>query len=108
MEAVMLEVNDALSGMTDEQKAHYQSMIAGLNHGKSFVKMLQGLNDEYFDLKGEIKDSKGALEEMREEMMDNLLGALKELSSARSEEHTSELQSRGHLVCRLLLGKTNE
>src|SRR5690625_6655845 len=23
----------------------------------------------------------------------------------RSEEHTSELQSRGHLVCRLLLGK---
>src|SRR5690625_5320972 len=25
----------------------------------------------------------------------------------RSEEHTSELQSRGHLVCRLLLEKTN-
>src|SRR5690625_7239521 len=25
----------------------------------------------------------------------------------RSEEHTSELQSRGHLVCRLLLDKTN-
>src|SRR5690625_6985090 len=24
-----------------------------------------------------------------------------------SEEHTSELQSRGHLVCRLLLEKTN-
>src|SRR5437870_10404364 len=26
-------------------------------------------------------------------------------SNARSEEHTSELQSRGHLVCRLLLEK---
>src|SRR5690625_6899358 len=26
-------------------------------------------------------------------------------STARSEEHTSELQSRGHLVCRLLLEK---
>src|SRR5690625_6550367 len=26
-------------------------------------------------------------------------------NSARSEEHTSELQSRGHLVCRLLLEK---
>src|SRR5690625_6295101 len=25
--------------------------------------------------------------------------------SARSEEHTSELQSRGHIVCRLLLEK---
>src|SRR5207253_11228969 len=27
--------------------------------------------------------------------------------SFRSEEHTSELQSRGHLVCRLLLEKKN-
>src|SRR5690625_6661893 len=27
------------------------------------------------------------------------------LSVSRSEEHTSELQSRGHLVCRLLLEK---
>src|SRR5690625_6338084 len=29
------------------------------------------------------------------------------LGFARSEEHTSELQSRGHLVCRLLLEKKN-
>src|SRR5215510_5386649 len=27
------------------------------------------------------------------------------LATSRSEEHTSELQSRGHLVCRLLLEK---
>src|SRR5437660_7436327 len=30
------------------------------------------------------------------------------ISSPRSEEHTSELQSRGHLVCRLLLEKKNK
>src|SRR5436305_11037326 len=29
------------------------------------------------------------------------------ISSFRSEEHTSELQSRPHLVCRLLLEKKN-
>src|SRR5690625_6908711 len=29
------------------------------------------------------------------------------LDENRSEEHTSELQSRGHLVCRLLLEKKN-
>src|SRR5690625_5460957 len=29
-------------------------------------------------------------------------------TSARSEEHTSELQSRGHLVCRLLLEKKSK
>src|SRR5690625_5701721 len=28
-----------------------------------------------------------------------------EFAAIRSEEHTSELQSRGHLVCRLLLEK---
>src|SRR5439155_26333838 len=28
-----------------------------------------------------------------------------QFNGARSEEHTSELQSRGHLVCRLLLEK---
>src|SRR3989442_4927186 len=32
-------------------------------------------------------------------------GDLVELHVARSEEHTSELQSRPHLVCRLLLGQ---
>src|SRR5437870_12937997 len=30
-----------------------------------------------------------------------------ESPGTRSEEHTSELQSRGHLVCRLLLEKKN-
>src|SRR5690625_5722651 len=30
---------------------------------------------------------------------------LEDGTAARSEEHTSELQSRGHLVCRLLLEK---
>src|SRR5690625_30951 len=29
------------------------------------------------------------------------------VAATRSEEHTSELQSRGHLVCRLLLEKKN-
>src|SRR5690625_5316306 len=29
------------------------------------------------------------------------------IRKVRSEEHTSELQSRGHLVCRLLLEKKN-
>src|SRR5690625_5510093 len=31
--------------------------------------------------------------------------AYKKMPGNRSEEHTSELQSRGHLVCRLLLEK---
>src|SRR5439155_2360585 len=35
----------------------------------------------------------------------NAFPKIKWYSAVRSEEHTSELQSRGHLVCRLLLEK---
>src|SRR5439155_18581052 len=40
--------------------------------------------------------------------MEDVLGWVKSAAESvriRSEEHTSELQSRGHLVCRLLLEK---
>src|SRR2546429_6523783 len=36
------------------------------------------------------------------------MSELSELYQQRSEEHTSELQSRLHLVCRLLLEKKNK
>src|SRR5690625_6798878 len=45
---------------------------------------------------------------LTEEMGPELYHAFRELHHLpRSEEHTSELQSRGHLVCRLLLEKKN-
>src|SRR5690625_6261905 len=37
----------------------------------------------------------------------SVLGSPTWIGADRSEEHTSELQSRGHLVCRLLLEKKN-
>src|SRR5690625_5979167 len=37
--------------------------------------------------------------------MDEVTDTLRTVVRTRSEEHTSELQSRGHLVCRLLLEK---
>src|SRR5207253_3947397 len=40
----------------------------------------------------------------RNEQHDSFINAV---THERSEEHTSELQSRGHLVCRLLLEKKN-
>src|SRR5690554_7673777 len=37
-----------------------------------------------------------------------VIGNADDLKQQRSEEHTSELQSRPHLVCRLLLEKKNQ
>src|SRR5690625_7075372 len=37
-----------------------------------------------------------------------VVGKGTDLVATRSEQHTSELQSRGHLVCRLLLEKKND
>src|SRR5690554_7553039 len=41
------------------------------------------------------------------EKVNSYIGQLQLISDMRSEEHTSELQSRPHLVCRLLLEKKN-
>src|SRR5690554_7751984 len=42
---------------------------------------------------------------VRDERLSNVIGIDEVSRNPRSEEHTSELQSRPHLVCRLLLEK---
>src|SRR5207253_11256566 len=48
----------------------------------------------------------GAFGPSQELHQENLV--VRERHAERSEEHTSELQSRGHLVCRLLLEKKKQ
>src|SRR5437660_2970381 len=50
----------------------------------------------------------GVVEKVPEIVYYPLLGKARGDWVARSEEHTSELQSRGHLVCRLLLEKKKQ
>ena len=85
METVLKEVELAMADMNDEQRAQAVEMLAGLNHGKSFEKMINGLGDEYDELKGSVENSNGALKIMRDIMKDNLQGALENLSSAFEE-----------------------
>src|SRR5690625_5408241 len=53
----------------------------------------------------EVKFRPGTDDHDYEVKMRNLRRFIEEGNKVRSEEHTSELQSRGHLVCRLLLEK---
>src|SRR5690625_5370028 len=54
----------------------------------------------------QVKEWKEELEDRFGPLPKSGLNLLK--AALRSEEHTSELQSRGHLVCRLLLEKKNQ
>lgn len=58
------ELNEKTKDMTDEQKAYYLSAIGGKMRLSDLQKLLSGVSEEYDNLKGEIIDSKGALEEM--------------------------------------------
>src|SRR5207253_7183329 len=63
------------------------------------------------DLMRQTQDYQGALDQYKIVLkldhanLSALAGAGDSAFQLRSEEHTSELQSRGHLVCRLLLEK---
>lgn len=82
---VFTELNDKLKGMTDEQKNYYLAMIGGKTQVDALQKILDGVGDEYEDLKGKIVDSKDALNTMADVMNDNSKGGIAQLKSALEE-----------------------
>lgn len=82
---VFKELNDKLSGMTDEQKNYYLAMIGGKSQVDALQKILDGVGDEYDELKDKIVDSQGALNTMADVMNDNSKGGIAQLKSALEE-----------------------
>src|SRR5690625_6013645 len=60
-----------------------------------------------FHLSYGISDSNELQARIKKKMIECAKEVYIMVDHTRSEEHTSELQSRGHLVCRLLLEKKN-
>ncbi|MFD0710639.1 phage tail tape measure protein [Paenibacillus sp. GCM10027626] len=82
LENVFREVKAKIDPMTDAQKAQYISMIAGKEHLKTFTGILDGLGNEYGNLKKEVTAADGALMEMANTQMDTFTGSMKLLESA--------------------------
>src|SRR5690625_4551464 len=122
-EDITLKVDTALKTIEKNNKSlegalpdNYFSRLA-LDHSK-FTSLLDAINKidtiqdetedvigrvyEYFLGKFAIAEGKGKGEFYTPKSIVNLIA---EMIEPRSEEHTSELQSRGHLICRLLLEK---
>src|SRR5690625_5811644 len=66
---------------------------------KSTNESLQGQLQQLQDTLDEKETALNGVEDIKQELQKY------KIKNLRSEEHTSELQSRGHLVCRLLLEK---
>src|SRR5690625_5761425 len=69
------------------------------------IYMAEDMRDAFIEID---PDNEAYYEERADEYLDRLQAIHEDYEERlRSEEHTSELQSRGHLVCRLLLEKIN-
>src|SRR5207253_8543845 len=85
------------------REAHFHQALATL-HGVKPGADEVAVEEDIAGGGAEIHIRKGGLEDLSAAAN----GIEVEFAGARSEEHTSELQSRGHLVCRLLLEKKNK
>lgn len=82
METVLGELHEEFKTMTPELKAHYAKIIAGENYYSQFMTLVDSMGGSYQNLKKDIENSDGALNEMAETMGNNLQGKVKRAESA--------------------------
>src|SRR5262245_63249203 len=106
---------DSKSGIEAVKKGVFDAAILDLRmeHEKAGLQVLAALKQVSPDTEAVIMTGYGstetAVEALRLGAFDYLTKPCKltDIEALRSEEHTSELQSLRHLVCRLLLEKKN-
>src|SRR5438045_4858453 len=91
----------AVRGLESIRHLDREREQALLLHGPAFDQMFQGLACQAFH-----HDEQMPV--VLSDLMDGADVGMVQGRSSRSEEHTSELQSLRHLVCRLLLEKKKE
>lgn len=81
----LIELKEKLKGMTDEQVNMYLSMIGGKTQISTLNALLDGVGNEYGQLREDIQNSDGALLAMAKTIQDNTKGAIEELKSGIEE-----------------------
>ncbi|WP_421743872.1 phage tail tape measure protein [Clostridioides difficile] len=82
MSSALGVTSDSTTKLTEEERARFATMIGGKTQYDTLMKLLAGVNDEYDELEGSLKNSKGALMEVATTMKDNLGGAITNMKSA--------------------------
>src|SRR5690625_5981882 len=90
-------------------KPEYKGLVIG-NQGKHFcvganigLMLMEAQDDNFFELDMVIKQFQDMSMNIKYSEKPIVTAPFQMSVGGRSEEHTSELQSRGHLVCRPLL-----
>src|SRR5690625_1968994 len=106
--AVREEIDD-LKGKAEEAVQRTEDAEEDATQAKQDLDDLytqqQEQRDDLAAKKSEYEDDEAELETRSSTLDDEIAELAQEERERRSEEHTSELQSRGQLVCRLLLEK---
>ena len=89
MQDILVELNGAMSGLSQEQKNNYMAAIAGTNYYTQFGYLLEGVTEgadgaasTWTQLTEAFENSDGALDAMADTMTDTLSGAMAIFGSA--------------------------
>lgn len=84
-EATLEQLKTKFDGMTESERNYYMAQLVGKSQIDTMTKLMDGLGNEYYDLKGQIEGADGALEQMYETSTNNTMGAINNLKSALEE-----------------------
>lgn len=79
MSKFLFELKEKLSGMTEEQRNTYISMIAGKNQLDAFNKLMDATDENLIKLTEDLKDTDGSLDAAAKTIDSTILGNLKKL-----------------------------
>src|SRR5690554_7267289 len=96
------QANASYKKVDKELNTVYQQIMTEYKSDTEFIKNLKATQRIWI----KFRDSELLMKYPEREF--GYYGSMHSMCVSRSEEHTSELQSRPHLVCRLLLEKKNK
>lgn len=104
-EQILVDVNSAMKGMTEEQQNAYMSAIAGTNYYTQFSYLLKGVEEgadgsasAWDSLAESLNNADGALDAMDEAATNTVSGALARLQSAADDVKISFMDAFGENI----------
>lgn len=102
MKDILVDLNGAMSNMTDEQKNNYMATIAGTNYYSQFGYLLEGVKDgvdgassAWDGLRENLENSNGALDKMDAAVTNTMKGSIARFQSAISDLKISMVEDFG-------------